>query len=176
MAKDSWWKRQSTGRQFLVIFVGTILVFYIFLMVLASTAPSDAPVNSTPVVKKNVTEAEYVVLVQNATSAAEANSALVSMTATEYRQGMVTQSEAVKSIDGYYREVYRAYCAVDDVNPPEKYKSSQQFLSNKLLLLSKDVAAIKDDISLGWNNNIMEDLKTLAKDEDVVVNSGNSII
>lgn len=175
MSKKSWWKRQSTGRQFLVIFVGTILVFYIFLMVLASTVPSDTPVNSTPIVKKNVTEAEYVVLVQNATSAAEANSALVSMTATEYRQGMVTQSEAVKTIDGYYREVYRAYCAVDDVNPPEKYKNSQQFLSSKLLLLSKDVATIKDDISLGWGHDVMEDLKTLAQDEEDVASYGNNI-
>ncbi len=178
MVKDknkSWWKRQGAGRQFLIIFCVTILFFLLVAMTAFRMAPKENTENVTPVIKKNVTEAEYVTLVKNATSAASANSALTSMTATEYRQGMVSQKEAVNSIDEYYWEVYRAYCAVDDVNPPEKYKNSQQFLSSKLLLLSKDVATIKDDISLGWGHDVMEDLKTLAQDEEDVADYGNNI-
>jgi len=130
MAKDknkSWWSNLGAGKQFLIIFCVTVLFFLLVAGTAFKMAPSDTPVNSTPIVKKNVTEEEYVVLVQNATSAAEANSALVSMTATEYLQGMVTQSEAVDSLDKYRGEVYHAYNVVNGVNPPEKYMDSQVF-------------------------------------------------
>lgn len=176
MSKKSWWKRQSTGRQFLVIFGGTILLFAIFLMLSLSSMPKDTTENLTPVIKKNVTEEEYVALVKNSTSAASANSALASMTATEYRQGTISQKEAEDSLDKYYWDVYHAYCAVDDVNPPEKYLDSHKSLTRELLVLSNDVLRIRNDVSIGWKDDIIKDLKTLAEDEDVVVNSGNSIM
>ncbi len=176
MSKKNWWKRQSAGKQFLVILGGTILLFAIFLMLIFNTVPKDTPENATPLIKKNVTEEEYVALVKNATSAASANSALASMTATEYRQGMVSQKEAENSLDKYHWDVYHAYCVVDDVNPPEKYLDSQKSLTQELLTLSNDVLRIRNDVSIGWKDDIIKDLKTLAEDEEDVVNSGNSIM
>nr|WP_319372821.1 hypothetical protein [uncultured Methanobacterium sp.] len=178
MAKDknkTWWSNLGAGKQFLIIFCVTILFFLLVAMTAFKMAPNDTSVNSTPVVKKNVTEEEYVVLVQNATSAAEANSALVSMTATEYLQGMVTQSEAVKSIDKYYGEVYHAYNMMNGVNPPEKYMESHKSLTRNLLILANDIFFIRNDVSMGITKDIQDELKRLAEDEDTVVKEGNWI-
>lgn len=176
MAKESWWKRQGAGRQFLIIFGGTILFFLLLAVVVFQMASTETPVNSTPIVKKNVTEAEYVVLVKNATSSAVASSALVSMTATEYRQGIISQSEAVSSIDRYHQDIFYAGDIIDGVNPPEKYKGFHESLSHELLSLSNEVYFIRNDIALGWKDDIIEHLKSLAEAEEDVENSGNSIM
>jgi len=175
MSKKSWWKRQSAGKQFLIIFCVTILFFLLVAMAAFKMAPKETPENVTPVIKKNVTEAEYVALVKNATSSAVANSALASMTATEYRQGMVSQREAVDSLDKYRGEVYHAYNMVDGVNPPEKYKSFHESLTRELLILSNDVFGIRNGVALGMKDDILKDLKTLAEDEEDVANCGNNI-